>query len=208
LQAKLLRVLQEGEFDPVGSSETKKVDVRVIAATNRNLEDEIKKGKFREDLYYRLNVYPLMVPPLKERGDDIVILALEFVNKYSRKLGMNPPRLTPNSIHRLKEYNWPGNVRELQNIIERSVILSHNGEIELNNILPGNNSPVLVEDSEEYNSKILSQKELLKLERENIIKALNSTGGKISGDNGAAKLLGLPASTLSSRIKALGINKS
>lgn len=208
LQSKLLRVLQEGEFEPVGSSETKKVNVRVIAATNRNLNQEIKTGKFRQDLFYRLNVYPITVPPLRERGNDIIKLANEFVLRCSRKLGITPPRLTNASANKLMSYNWPGNIRELQNIIERAVIISKNGKIILDKILPDDyksiNSEIKENESEE---KILSQEQLLNLEKENIIRALNSVNWKISGKNGAAKLLGLPPTTLNSRLKALGIKK-
>lgn len=209
LQSKLLRVLQEGEFEPVGSSETKKVNVRVIAATNRNLKKEMETGKFRQDLYYRLNVYPINVPPLRERGNDIIKLANEFIIRYSRKLGKDTPRLTHESIKRLTSYNWPGNVRELQNVIERAVIVSKNGKIILEKILPDvyepGNDEIKIQETE---AKILSQVELLKLEKENIIRALNSANWKISGKDGAAKLLGLPPTTLNSRLKALGIKKS
>ncbi len=209
LQSKLLRVLQEGEFEPVGSSETKKVDVRVIAATNRNLKEEVKAGKFRQDLYYRLNVYPIIVPPLRERGNDIIKLANEFILRYSRKLGKEIPRLTHESIKRLISYNWPGNVRELQNVIERAVIISKNDKIILDKILPDNydtkNNTVRDAETKE---KILSQEELLNLEKENIIRALNSTSWKISGKDGAARLLGLPPTTLNSRLKGLGIKKN
>ena len=209
LQSKLLRVLQEGEFEPVGSSETKKVDVRVIAATNRNLKDEVKAGKFRQDLYYRLNVYPIIVPPLRERGNDIIKLANEFITRYSRKLGVEKPRLTHESINRLNSYNWPGNVRELQNVIERAVIISKDGKLRLDKILSDEhaavNNGITKENSEE---KILSQEEILNLEKNNIIRALNSANWKISGENGAAKLLGLPPTTLNSRLKALGIKKT
>ena len=208
LQSKLLRVLQEGEFEPVGSSETKKVNVRIIAATNRNLNEDVKSGKFRQDLYYRLNVYPIFVPPLRERSNDIIKLANEFILRYSRKLGKDAPRLTQESVKRLISYSWPGNVRELQNIIERAVIISKNGKIILDNIIPDVNVPGSEEAKvHENEEKILSQEELLKLEIENILRALNTTNWKISGENGAAKLLGLPPTTLNSRLKALGIKK-
>ncbi|MGA9293996.1 MAG: sigma 54-interacting transcriptional regulator [Ignavibacteriaceae bacterium] len=209
LQSKLLRILQEGEFEPVGSSETKKVDVRVIAATNRNLKEEVKAGKFRQDLYYRLNVYPITVPPLRERGNDIIKLANEFILRCSRKLGKTPPRLTHESINKLISYHWPGNIRELQNVIERTVIISKNGKINLDKILQDDfeldDDAVKNEDS---NKKIFSQEELLRIEKENIVRALDFTDWKISGKDGAAKLLGLPPTTLNSRLKALGIKKS
>jgi PAS domain S-box-containing protein len=208
LQSKLLRVLQEGEFEPVGSSETKKVDVRVIAATNRNLKEEVKAGKFREDLYYRLNVYPIIVPPLRERGNDIIKLANEFILRYSRKLGISPPRLTHESINKLTSYSWPGNVRELQNVIERAVIISKNDKIILDKIFQDDHEIINDFNKKDVKEKILSHEELLKLEKENIIRALNSSKWKISGKDGAAKLLGLPPTTLNSRLKALGIKKS
>jgi len=208
LQSKLLRVLQEGEFEPVGSSETKKVNVRVIAATNRNLKEEVKAGKFRQDLFYRLNVYPITVPPLRERGNDIIKLANEFILRCSRKLGKTPPRLTHESINKLMSFNWPGNIRELQNVIERTVIISRNGKINLDKILPDDFELSTDEiKKEELKEKIFSHEDLLKLEKENIIRALNSANWKISGKNGAAKLLGLPPTTLNSRLKALGIKK-
>ncbi len=208
LQSKLLRVLQEGEFEPVGSSETKKVDVRIIAATNRDLKEEIKKGKFREDLFYRLNVYPIKVPPLRERGNDIIKLANEFIKKSSRKLGIDSPKLTQDSMNKLKNYSWPGNVRELQNIIERAMIVSKNGKLNIENMIPNESANLQSETSAgNKEDKILSQNEILKLEKENILRALKSTNWKISGTNGAAKLLGLPPTTLNSKIKSYGIKK-
>jgi PAS domain S-box-containing protein len=208
LQAKLLRVLQEGEFEPVGSSETKKVDVRVIAATNSDLNKEIKSGKFREDLYYRLNVYPLKVPPLRDRGNDIIKLALVFTERAARDLGIKPPRITQEAIRKLTNYTWPGNVRELQNVIERAVIISTNDKLNLEHILPDDdtaNESRIQTDSKRNN--ILSAKEVQNIEKENIIRALKAANWKVSGDRGASKLLGLPPTTLSSKIKALGIKK-
>jgi PAS domain S-box-containing protein len=208
LQSKLLRVLQEGEFEPVGSSVTKKVDVRVIAATNRNLQEEIKEGKFREDLYYRLNVYPVYVPPLRERGNDILKLANEFIKISSRKLGVDAPKLTQEAMKRLTSYSWPGNVRELQNVIERAVITCKNGKLILDKILSENYGSMDYPLSDKIDEvKILSQDEIFKLEKENILRALKSTNWKISGSDGAAKLLGLPPTTLGSKLKIMGIKK-
>ena len=136
LQSKLLRVLQEGEFDPVGSSTTRKVNVRVIAATNRNLAKAIQEGKFREDLFYRLSVFPLPLPPLRERGDDVVRLASVFAQRCAAKMGRALSTLTSGDARRLKAYGWPGNVRELQNVIERAVITSTNGRLNLDRALP------------------------------------------------------------------------
>ena len=207
MQAKLLRVLQDGEFEPVGSSETRKVDVRVIAATNRNLIEEIKQGKFREDLFYRLNVYPINVPPLRERGNDIIRLADDFIVRFSKKFGVEVPKLSTTAKQRLLSYNWPGNVRELQNIIERAVITSKEGMIIIDSILPNENKAELPGKEHPQTNKILSQKELQDLEKQNIIRALNLTNWKISGSDGAANLLGLPPTTLSSKIKALQLKR-
>ncbi len=210
LQSKLLRVLQEGEFEPLGSSETRKVDVRVLAATNRDLHREVKQGKFREDLYYRLNVFPLTVPPLRERGEDIIKLASVFAERFASSIGISVRPLSQEQIERMMSYRWPGNIRELQNVIERAVITSHNGRLNLDHALP-DTSPN-IESSEERSKvtpakRIFTHKELEELERENIIAALEKTNWKVSGENGAASLLGIPNTTLSSRIKALGIKR-
>ena len=209
LQAKLLRVLQEGEFDPVGSSATRKVDVRVLAATNRDLAAAAKQGTFREDLYYRLNVFPIRLPPLRERGDDVIRLASIFAQRFSAKMGRTLSPLTADAARRLQAYSWPGNVRELQNVIERAVITAHNGMLNLERALP--DAPSTQSDSvcstASPPSAILSAKEFEELERTNILRALEQTNWKVSGEKGAASLLGLNASTLSSRMKALKIKK-
>lgn len=210
MQSKLLRVLQEGEFDPVGSSQTQKVNVRVLAATNRDLGQEAAAGTFREDLYYRLNVFPITVPPLRERGDDIALLASSFATKFSKQMGRSILPLTPSCVRRLQSYSWPGNVRELQNVIERAVITSTSGILNLDRALPepqndsGNlgSSPVLP-----FEDHIHTVQELQELERQNILRALKATNWRVSGDNGAAQLLGMNQSTLASRIKTLGIQK-
>jgi PAS domain S-box-containing protein len=205
LQAKLLRVLQEGEFEPVGTSKTQKVDVRVVAATNRTLEDEIEKGKFREDLFYRLNVFPIDIPPLRERGNDILLLAEAFLEKFARRSAV--PRVVLNEVNKqqLLNYQWPGNVRELQNIMERCVITSLGGKINLPELMPvqekQKNAEIPLDD------RILTEAEMQELERQNIIKALNITNWKISGTDGAAALLQLPPTTLSSRINKLNIKR-
>lgn len=206
LQPKLLRIIQEGEFDPVGSSETIKVDVRIIAATHRNLFEFSKKGKFREDLYYRLNVFPIEVPALRERGNDICLIADEMLQQFSKKLNKPIVELTDNDKALLTSYNWPGNVRELQNLIERAVIVSNNGIINWQSIIP--NDLNSIETSNKLpQEKILTSKELIQLEKENILKALKLTRWKISGKNGAAELLQIPPTTLASRIKALNIER-
>ena len=198
-QAKLLRVLQEREFERVGGSETMDVDVRVIAATNRDLETAVKEGQFRADLYYRLNVFPLTVPSLKDRKEDIPMLATYFTQKYSRRMGRNISSINDDDIDRLKTYSWPGNIRELENVIERAVILSKSSKLEINEELFGALSDLSTSDD-----KSLSLEDN---ERNHIISVLNKTNWKINGDEGAAKILGINPSTLRSRMAKLGIEK-
>jgi len=209
LQAKLLRVLQEGEFEPLGSARTRKVDVRVVAATNRDLGEMAREGKFREDLFYRLNVFPLRVPPLRERGVDIALLARAFVERFARRMGRRIEPLHPDDVRRLHDYLWPGNVRELQNVIERAIILSPGSRLELHRAMPETTAvltpPPLAANGSE--PQILSAQEMESLERANIERALTACGGKISGESGAASRLGIAPSTLSSRMKALGIQR-
>jgi PAS domain S-box-containing protein len=211
LQAKLLRVLQEGEIEPVGSTKSVRVDVRVVAATNRDLEEMVRAGVFRADLLYRLNVFPVHMPPLRERGDDVVMLAEHLARRLAQRRGASPPRLTPECSVRLRRYDWPGNVRELENVIERALILSVDGKtLNLDRALPESAStsatphdPVAPADE-----RILTASELRELERANVERALAACGGKISGPDGAAARLGLKPNTLASRIKALGIRPS
>jgi len=206
LQPKLLRVIQEGEFDPVGSSETIKVDVRIIAATHRDLLKHATDGQFREDLYYRLNVFPIKVPALRERSSDISLIASEMITQFSKKLGKQIVDLTDVDKEVLTSYHWPGNVRELQNLIERAVIISQNGNINWRDIIPNNLSKNDIEPETSLN-KIYTSHELIEKEKENLLKALKQTRWKISGKNGAAELLRLPATTLASKIKAFGIER-
>lgn len=203
LQAKLLRVLQEGEFEPLGSSETCRVDVRVVAATNRNLLKEVWDGRFRADLYYRLSVFPIPIPPLRERGDDIGKLAQAFADEYGRRMGKKLAPLSGSQQKALQAYPWPGNVRELQNVIERAVITSREGVLNLDFAMPqpGPGSGSAPEGA----SRIYTEAELRGLERANIIRALEACEGRIAGEQGAARLLGLKPTTLNSRIKALDI---
>ncbi|SIN69887.1 sigma-54-dependent Fis family transcriptional regulator [Algoriphagus halophilus] len=204
LQAKLLRVIQEGTFEPVGSSETKKVDVRIIAATHRNLQKQIEEGKFREDLFYRLNVFPINIPPLRERGDDITLIANAFFEKFTKNKALYVMPLTKRDLNKLSLYHWPGNVRELQNIIERGVITSKDGNFNLDSILPNS------ENKTPENSKspsILTNDDIIEIEKNNIINALNLTNWRISGEDGAAHLLNLPRTTLTSKIKKFGIKQ-
>jgi PAS domain S-box-containing protein len=211
LQAKLLRVLQEGEFEPVGSSNTKKVDVRVLAATNRNLRKSVEKGEFREDLYYRLYVFPIKLPPLRERGDDIPLFASAFTQKFAKRMAREIEPLSEDCVRRLKSYSWPGNVRELQNVIERAVITSHSNRINLDRAFPDTSDAVLSGGGDSAKASpaesIFKLEEMIGFERENILRALNSAGGRIYGGAGAATLLGMNPSTLRSRMKALGIKK-
>ena len=206
LQPKLLRVIQEGEFDPVGSSETIKVDVRIIAATHRDLLKHANEGKFREDLYYRLNVFPIQVPALRDRGNDIHLIASEMIHHFSKKMNKEVLGLSEKDKSLLMSYQWPGNVRELQNLIERAIIISRDNKINFEAIIPNHST---IEGSEQSDSqeKIYTTKELSNLEKENILKALRRTRWKISGKHGAAELLQLPATTLASKIKAFGIER-
>lgn len=211
LQSKLLRVLQEGEFSPVGSSITHRVDVRVIAATNRNLSQAVQQGTFRTDLYYRLSVFPITLPPLRERRDDIELLASHFAEKYALRMGKQVSMLSTDLIERLKRYPWPGNVRELQNVIERSVITVRHGQLNLDYALP---KPALRDETPQYQNEsgpageVLTISQMRQLEKKNLVLALQRSKWKVAGKNGAAHLLGIPPSTLQSRIKTLGIERS
>ena len=211
LQAKLLRVLQEGEFEPVGSSATKKVDVRVLAATNRDLKKYVEGGEFREDLYYRLNVFPITLPPLRDRTDDIELFARSFADKFAKRMGREFHPLNDDCIRLLKSYPWPGNVRELQNVIERAVITSQGSRLDLHRSFPETSAQPAPKASGPAEStpagSILTLEEMKSFERENILRALASACGRIYGGGGAASLLGMNPSTLRSRMKALGINR-
>jgi len=197
LQSKLLRVLQDGEFERVGGSETFKVDVRIIAATNRDLEKSIDAGLFREDLFYRLNVFPIFLPSLRDRKEDIPILAAHFVMKYAPKDGKKIEAIPPNALSALNEYCWPGNVRELENIIERGVIISQGRWLKLGDWLP-KKTAVRTE------AEIATMEEV---EKAHIMKTLKMTDGRVSGEKGAARILGLNPQTLYSRMKRLDITR-
>ena len=201
--------MQEGEFEPVGSSQTRKVDVRVLAATNRDIESAARAGKFREDLYYRLNVFPIQVPPLRERRGDVGPLAGAFARKFAQRLGRSIEPLSDDCVRRLESYRWPGNVRELQNIVERAVITSRDGRLNLDRALPESVNAVAAAVTNDSSTvqRVRTAKELEELERNNIIAALKSTEWKVAGENGAAQLLGVKPTTLSSRMKALGIER-
>ncbi len=197
LQVKLLRVLQDGDFERLGDPNTIKVDVRVIAATNRNLERAVKNGTFREDLYYRLNVFPINVPPLRERQDDIPLLINHFVRKYGAKIGKKIETIPKKVMDSLQSYHWPGNIRELQNIIERAVILSQGSRLELEKWFLKTEEPL---DTSELTT-------LEEVERAHILKTLEATHWRVSGTKGAAQILGLNSQTLVSKMKKLGIRR-
>jgi transcriptional regulator with GAF, ATPase, and Fis domain len=207
LQPKLLRVLQEGEYERVGEDATRKVDVRVIAATNQNLAEEVRARRFREDLFYRLNVFPLALPPLRARSDDIPLLATHAIAEVSKRLRIQAPALTPADAARLQQYDWPGNVRELENVIQRAVILSRGGRLRLDIALA--DLPVTANSTSASDSDmpdvILTDREWRERERANLMKALQRADGRIYGQGGAAELLGINPTTLASRLRALKI---
>jgi PAS domain S-box-containing protein len=236
LQGKLLRVLQEGTFEPVGSSRTRKVDVRVLSATNRDLGRNTAEGRFREDLYYRLNVFPIRLPPLRERGDDVALIAASLARALAGRLGRAAVTLSAEDIAALRSYSWPGNVRELRNVVERALITAQGGRLRLSGVLPAAaaapattgaepvtptpsprtpraESPAPLPDARVPSSpaqqgEVLTVDALKDLERDNLVRALEATGWRVGGDGGAARLLGTKPSTLRSRMAALGIRKA
>lgn len=206
LQAKLLRVLQEGEVERVGEARTRKVDVRLVAATNRDLLQEVEEGRFRQDLFYRLSVFPIEIPPLRERREDIEPLVMHFIGQSARRMNRPPPRIANATMKRFVEHDWPGNVRELQNSIERAVILSQGGPIRFERPEVEGRPPVV--SNLPSSSEIMTRGELRDRERGSIVAALKESGGKIFGVDGAAALLEMKPTTLASRIKKLGIDKT
>ena len=199
LQAKLLRVLQEGTFERVGGTQTINVDVRVIAATNVDLLEEVNERTFREDLYYRLNVFPIRVPPLSERPQDIPLLVNHFVLHYARKMGRDIAPIPATSMETLQAYSWPGNVRELQNVIERAAILCRGTHLDLGDCLP---RPAHHASNDGEGTLTLQE-----VERRHIVDVLNIAGWRVSGEHGAAKMLGLKPTTLEARMKKLGVKR-
>ena len=198
LQAKLLRVIEDGEFERLGSTHTRKVNLRVISATNRNLDEEVQKGKFRQDLFYRLNIFPLSLPPLRERKEDIPLLADQFVQRFNIKMGKNITEIPEKVLKSLQDYSWPGNVRELENVIERAMITTQGSVLQLMDVLTVENplkaSPAQGESLQE-------------MEQHHILKILEETYWRIEGKEGAALKLGLHPDTLRSRMKKLGIRR-
>jgi transcriptional regulator with GAF, ATPase, and Fis domain len=203
IQVKLLRVLQAGSFERLGSSETRTVDVRVIAATNRDLDAMVERGEFRDDLYYRLGVFPIHVPPLRERREDIPLLVWYFVSVLQTRLGKAINTITPETMDALTAYDWPGNVRELQNVVERAMILSRSERLELGTIFPERRSGerVSVTRARDHGTRLEDA------ERAHILDVLEKCNWKIGGQDGAAERLGLNRSTLQSRMKKLGIRR-
>jgi formate hydrogenlyase transcriptional activator len=193
LQPKLLRALQEREFERLGSVTTKKVDVRLIAATNRNLEAMMEDNEFRSDLYYRLNVFPIRIPPLRERPEDIPLLVHYFTQKYARRMEKQIETIPSSALKKMSSWEWPGNIRELENFIERAVILTRGKALEI---------PL----AEIKTKRFVPARKKLTAERDEILQALEESGGRVGGDDGAATRLGLKRTTLISRMKKLGIS--
>jgi DNA-binding NtrC family response regulator len=209
-QSKLLRVLQEKSYERVGEEKTRRTDVRIVAATNRDLKNEVATGRFREDLYYRLNVFPVKVAVLKKRKEDIPLLATHFVGLLVKELGCPKPRLTQVGIETLQDYDWPGNIRELRNVIERAVIFARGGALEFD--VPGNGSSADLtsfepRDINQAQPEYLTEPEMRRRERENLFAVLQKTSWKIKGAEGAAELLGMKPSTLISRIAKMGLKR-
>lgn len=210
LQAKLLRVLQEREFERVGSSQVLTTNVRVIAATNRNLERDVSTGAFRADLFFRLNVFTIQLPSLRERIEDIPILAEHFAEKYARKLGKQRRRIANEDMRQLLNYGWSGNIRELENVIERAVIVSSGATLDVSGVGEKKEVVTLLPTPLKHNGVHISETTippLEEVERTHILRALHHTDGRVSGNKGAAALLGINAKTLQSRMKKLGIEK-
>jgi transcriptional regulator with GAF, ATPase, and Fis domain len=212
LQGKLLRVLQEGEFERVGEGRTRKVDVRIVAATNKNLAEEVKNGRFREDLYYRLNVFPIEMPSLRDHSEDIPQLAAHFIKVFAHRLNRPAPYLTEANLIDLKSYDWPGNVRELHNIIERALILSPQGRLRFDLPRIGVDAAPAVRDLREglagSTESILTDSEIKALQKRSLLAALIQSGWKIYGTDGAARVLGVKPTTLIERMRRLGIKRS
>lgn len=211
MQGKLLHVLQEKRYEAVGDDQTRTANVRIVAATNRDLKEAVDSGHFREDLYYRINVFPIQVAPLRERKDDIPPLVKHFIDLSVKELRCSRPRLTRAGLTTLLNYDWPGNVRELRNVVERAVILSRGGILQFNlpspkgNDLPSMNALPALKSSE--SNEYLTEAEIRRMERENLLKILEKSGWKIKGAHGAAELLGIKPTTLLSRMKKMGIER-
>ena len=206
LQAKLLKVIEEGEFERLGSPRSYKCDARIIASTNRDLEEEIQKGLFRKDLFYRLNVFPITIPPLRQRKEDIAPLAKFFVEKFNRGLGKNISKISAGTLKKMEDYEWQGNVRELMNVIERAVILSEGPQLEVALSLDSKTISS-AGDQGRTSPKAAVSKELLDVEREHIRTTLEESGWRLEGPKGAARKLAMNPSTLRARMKKLSIKR-
>jgi len=211
LQGKLLRALQEKRYERVGEDRTRFADVRIVAATNRDLKKEVAAGRFREDLYYRLNVFPIQVVPLRERKEDVAQLAQHFIKLSAKELGCPKPRLTQAGMVQLQSYDWPGNIRELRNVIERAVILAGGGALEFDLPASGITSPPTLptpaDDEANVKQEFFTESEMQQRGRENLLAVLKKSGWKIKGADGAAELLGVKPTTLLSRIKKMGLKR-
>ncbi len=206
MQGKLLRVLQEGEYERVGDARTRTTDVRVVAATNRDLRQEVEEGRFRQDLFYRLNVFPISVPALRDREGDVELLAAHYLERTSRKLRRPPRVLSAAEKRTLRAYHWPGNVRELQNVIERAVITDRGGPLSFD--LPEGGTPAPTPSAAATDSDVLSEEEMKRFERDNVLRALEQTRWHVYGPTGAASLLGVKPTTLASRMKRMGLARA
>jgi transcriptional regulator with GAF, ATPase, and Fis domain len=211
-QVKLLHVLQDGQFQAVGEDSPRKVNVRIIAATNKDLREEVRAGRFRQDLYYRLSVFPIEVPPLRRREEDIPLLAEHFVSLYRARMNRLEIRFTNDDARILQGYDWPGNVRELQNVIERATIVSRGPRLRLDLAMASGGSQLAPSDEKgaapnSGSARIIPRDRLQRLERDSIVAALEQASWKVSGAHGAAQLLGVNPNTLASRIRSLGIKR-
>ena len=194
----------------MGEEASRAVDVRVIAATNKDLEQAVEAGEFREDLYYRLSVFPVQVPPLRKRGDDVVMLALHYLEQTSRDFGRPMPTLTQGQVEQLRAYDWPGNVRELKNVIERAVILSQGDTLRLDLATPDTVAPGTMHEAANYGyveREFLTEAEMKIRQKDNLVAALDAADWRVSGAGGAAELLGIKPSTLSDRMRSMGITR-
>ena len=208
MQSKLLRVLQDGTYERIGEEKTRSADVRIVAATNRDLQREVEAKRFRQDLYYRLSVFPIDVIPLRERKQDIPHLVSHFLEQSNRKIGIETPKLKQRHLIELQQYNWPGNIRELQNVVERAVICSRSGPLLFH--LPKSDADRAARKSDSNlpsTEELMTYDELKEHERQKVLAVLEKSNWKISGAGGAAEFLGVHPATLNSRMRSMGIRR-